>query len=209
MSSKTKLTAEEQTAKAYSNFLESKGLKPRAGQQDMIRFCSSIITNIPEDNDKPIVGVVEAGTGTGKTLGYCLPLIPLAMEKGKTLVLSTATVALQEQVVVKDLPEIQSQGGLKFSYAMAKGRGRYFCRLRYDAHVDAEHNAYGYVRDDMTSLGNEFASGDWNGERDTYPLELADKSWNKVNAVASQCPKIKCPHYKNCPPTGRSRCGDS
>ncbi|WP_272691369.1 ATP-dependent DNA helicase DinG [Providencia sp. PROV132] len=199
MSSKTKLTAEEQTAKAYSNFLESKGLKPRAGQQDMIRFCSSIITNIPEDNDKPIVGVVEAGTGTGKTLGYCLPLIPLAMEKGKTLVLSTATVALQEQVVVKDLPEIQSQGGLKFSYAMAKGRGRYFCRLRYDAHVDAEHNAYGYVRDDMTSLGNEFASGDWNGERDTYPLELADKSWNKVNAVASQCPKIKCPHYKNCP----------
>lgn len=199
MSNKNKLTAEQQTAIAYSNFLTSKGLKPRAGQQDMIRFCSTLINDIPKDNDKPVVGVVEAGTGTGKTLGYCLPLIPLAKEKGKTLILSTATVALQEQVVVKDLPEIQSQGGLKFTYAMAKGRGRYFCRLRYDAHVDAELNAYGYVRDDMNSLGAEFQSGEWTGERDTYPLELSDKSWNKVNAVASQCPKIKCPHYKSCP----------
>lgn len=199
MSNKNKLTAEQQTSIAYSNFLTSKGLKPRAGQQDMIHFCSSLINDIPKDNDKPVVGVVEAGTGTGKTLGYCLPLIPLAKEKGKTLILSTATVALQEQVVVKDLPEIQSQGGLKFTYAMAKGRGRYFCRLRYDAHVDAELNAYGYVRDDMNSLGAEFQSGEWTGERDTYPLELTDKSWNKVNAVASQCPKVKCPHYKSCP----------
>ncbi|QCJ72203.1 ATP-dependent DNA helicase DinG (plasmid) [Moellerella wisconsensis] len=199
MSNKNKLTAEQQTSIAYSNFLTSKGLKPRAGQQEMIHFCSSLINDIPKDNDKPVVGVVEAGTGTGKTLGYCLPLIPLAKEKGKTLILSTATVALQEQVVVKDLPEIQSQGGLKFTYAMAKGRGRYFCRLRYDAHVDAELNAYGDVRDDMNSLGAEFQSGEWTGERDTYPLELTDKSWNKVNAVASQCPKVKCPHYKSCP----------
>lgn len=197
---KTKLSAGEQTAIAYSNFLASKGLNAREGQKDMIRFCSELINGIPDaGTERPVVGVVEAGTGTGKTLGYCLPLIPLAIEKGKTLILSTATVALQEQVVLKDLPEIQSKAGLKFTYAMAKGRGRYFCQLRYNLHADEEMNAYGYIRDDMNNLGIEFSSGEWSGERDTYPLELVDKSWNKVNAVASQCPKAKCPHYKSCP----------
>ncbi|MCW7550028.1 DEAD/DEAH box helicase [Photorhabdus aballayi] len=95
-----KLTAAEQVTKAYSTFLESKGLTTREGQKEMMNFCFSLINGIPdEENITPYVGVVEAGTGTGKTLGYCLPLILLAKKKGKTLILSTATVALQEQII--------------------------------------------------------------------------------------------------------------
>ena len=89
MNEKTgKLTAAEQTAKAYNNFLTAKGLTARDGQKDMMNFCFSLIHRISdESSDIPTIGVVEAGTGTGKTLGYSLPLIPLAKERGKTLIL--------------------------------------------------------------------------------------------------------------------------
>ncbi|TDB45317.1 ATP-dependent DNA helicase DinG [Photorhabdus luminescens] len=195
-----KLTAAEQVTKSYSTFLESKGLTTREGQKEMMNFCFSLINGIPdEESSTPYVGVVEAGTGTGKTLGYCLPLILLAKEKGKTLILSTATVALQEQIINKDLPEIQTKARLNFTYAMAKGRGRYFCRMRCEAHMNNEINAYGYVREDVNSLHHTFDAKKWNGEKDSYPKEIQDKTWSKVNSIASQCLKQKCPHFATCP----------
>ncbi|MDB6373873.1 ATP-dependent DNA helicase DinG [Photorhabdus bodei] len=193
------MTAAEQTQLAYTSFLTAKGLTARSGQQDMMAFCSSFISNSPAQSDALRIGVVEAGTGTGKTLGYCLPLIPLAKEKGNTLILSTATVALQEQIVNKDLPEIQTKAGLNFTYAMAKGRGRYFCLLRCKVHMDNEINAYGYARKDVNDLHHAFTAKSWNGERDSYLEEIGEKTWSKVNAVASQCPKKNCPHYDKCP----------
>ncbi|GIS19268.1 MAG: hypothetical protein CM15mP120_11840 [Pseudomonadota bacterium] len=67
------------------------------------------------------VCVVEAGTGTGKTAAYCLAAIPLASTIGKTVIVSTATVALQEQVVLQDLPDLKQRAGLAFSVSFPKG----------------------------------------------------------------------------------------
>ncbi len=114
---------------------------------------------------------------------------PLAMEKHKTLIISTATVALQEQIISKDLPEIQARAGLSFSYAMAKGRSRYFCQMRCDVHMESEMNAYGYIRDDVEDISKAFAGGHWTGERDSYPDEINEAVWGRVNAIGSQCPK--------------------
>lgn len=154
----------------------------------MMAFCSAVVNATPAE-EQYRVGVIEAGTGTGKTLGYCLPLIPLAMEKHKTLIISTATVALQEQIISKDLPEIQARAGLSFSYAMAKGRSRYFCQMRCDVHMESEMNAYGYIRDDVEDISKAFAGGHWTGERDSYPDEINEAVWGRVNAIGSQCPK--------------------
>ncbi len=69
---------------------------------------------------EPAVLAIEAGTGTGKTVAYSLAAIPAARAAGKRLVIATATVALQEQIVDKDLPDIIKNSGLNFTYALLK-----------------------------------------------------------------------------------------
>src|SRR5438309_3102259 len=74
--------------------------------------------------------VCESGTGTGKTFAYAIPGLVLSRSVGKKLVISSSTVALQEQLAAKDLPFLQSCAPWPFSLALAKGRGRYVCNVR-------------------------------------------------------------------------------
>ncbi len=60
-------------------------------------------------------------------------------------------------------------------------------------------NAYGYIRDDVEDISKAFAGGHWTGERDSYPDEINEAVWGRVNAIGSQCPKKRCPHYHRCP----------
>jgi ATP-dependent DNA helicase DinG len=69
--------------------------------------------------------VCESGTGTGKTFAYAIPGLVLARSVGKKLVISSSTVALQEQLVQKDMPFLQSCAPWPFTVALAKGRSRY------------------------------------------------------------------------------------
>ena len=114
---------------AHSRFLEAKGLKARYGQRLMIAEVAKVLGAIKTNDEgqrdgEPAVVAVEAGTGTGKTVAYSLAAIPSAKAAGKRLVIATATVALQEQIVHKDLPDLMRNAGLQFSFALAKGRGR-------------------------------------------------------------------------------------
>ena len=89
---------------AYTRFLEAKSLKPRYGQRLMIAEVAKVLGDIDTDDEgrregEPAVVAVEAGTGTGKTVAYSLAAIPTAKAAGKRLVIATATVALQEQIV--------------------------------------------------------------------------------------------------------------
>lgn len=189
---------------SLSIFLNKKGVSARAGQKRMMNLCYGLVNGIEVDSNgertgNPAVCVIEAGTGTGKTLGYSIPLIPLAKAKGKTLILSTATVALQEQIVYKDLPDIRASAGLDFTFSMAKGRGRYFCKLRANRQSDKEMNLFGQENENIKTLRDEFDNDLWNGDRDTYPVEVRDDLWQKVNAVGGQCASHHCPYYKSCP----------
>ena len=91
-----------------------KSLKPRYGQRLMIAEIAKVRGTIKTDDEgkrlgDPAVVAVEAGTGTGKTVAYSLATIPTAKAAGKRLVIATATVALQEQLVHKDLPALVAQ----------------------------------------------------------------------------------------------------
>ncbi len=77
----------------------------------------------------PSIAVIQAGTGVGKSLAYSAPAIAMALQRGTRVVISTATVALQEQLVNKDLPALAAHLGQPFRYALAKGRGRFVCQL--------------------------------------------------------------------------------
>src|SRR5690625_4402970 len=128
----------ERIQSAYRSWLTGKGFRPRHGQRLMI---AEIARRLCTTEGEPIA-VVEAGTGTGKTVAYALAAIPIAQALDKTLVIATATVALQEQIVLRDLPELASQSGLEFSFALAKGRSRYLCLSKLDRLLsDAEPGA--------------------------------------------------------------------
>ena len=97
----------------------------------MIAHVARVLGGIESDhnnerkNDNHLC-VIEAGTGTGKTMAYLLSAVPIARAKECKLVLSTATVALQEQLINKDLPELNAITDWSCNYILAKGRGRYF-----------------------------------------------------------------------------------
>ena len=149
---------------AYRAWLDARGFKARRGQREMIAYVARALT---AEADR--IAVIEAGTGTGKTAGYCLAAIPAAQTLGKTVILSTATIALQEQVTLQDIPDLKNNANLKFSVSLAKGRGRYLCLKRLDDHLkyqgqqdiplfeemDEDHSAF------YQSLLDAFCKGEW------------------------------------------------
>lgn len=204
---------------AYSRFLEAKGLKPRYGQRLMIAEVAKVLGAIKPDEEghrdgEPAVVAVEAGTGTGKTVAYSLAAIPAAKAAGKRLVIATATVALQEQIVHKDLPDLIRNSGLSFSFALAKGRGRYLCLSRLDALLQegqaqsatAQLFADEGFRIDVdeasqklyTGMVEKLAGNRWDGDRDTWPEELDDQVWSRLTTDHSQCTNRHCPNFQQC-----------
>ncbi len=206
--------------KAYSQFLDKRQLKPRLGQKIMIAEIAKTIGVIDMDDDgtrlsDPAVCVIEAGTGTGKTVGYSLAGIPLAQANDKTLVIATATVALQEQILNKDLPDISSNSGLKFTVALAKGRRRYICVQKLDTllqshsansatmNMFAEEGFNIDLDDESTafyeSMITKLASGSWDGDKDSWPDNIEDQDWMALTSTHAQCTGPKCPHFNGCP----------
>ena len=95
---------------AYKTLINNKGYRPRYGQRLMIAEIAKMLGSITTDAKGLRLGeshvcVVEAGTGTGKTVAYMMASLPLALALGKKLVVSTATIMLQEQLMQKDLPD--------------------------------------------------------------------------------------------------------
>ena len=117
---------------AYRQMISAKELTPRYGQRLMIAEIAKAFGSLPNHAGPPPIVVVEAGTGTGKTMAYTLAVLPIARELGLKVIIATATVALQEQVTEKDLPEILDASELDFTVSLAKGRGRYLCLSKLD-----------------------------------------------------------------------------
>lgn len=208
----------KQIQTAYSKFLENKNLKSRYGQKLMIAEIAKTLGNIDldEENVRESSGhicVVEAGTGTGKTIAYLLPSIAIAKAMGKKLVVSTATVALQEQIVNKDLPELHKHSGLSFNFALAKGRGRYLCLSKLDNLLAEYESGLNPTRalyeDEMPSVTAQgiklyqsmmeaLASNKWNGERDTWPQALEQEEWQIITTDHRQCTGRRCSNVSTC-----------
>lgn len=136
--------------------------------------------------------VLEAGTGTGKTLAYLVP----AIMSGKKVVVSTATKALQEQLVEKDLPALQKLGA-RFSFAVMKGRSNYLCQLRQEQFDAApvfvsRDEASRYVK--LRTWATQTQTGD------RAELDLPDSyvAWRDVSSTTETCLGQECPKYQSC-----------
>lgn len=198
---------------AYRQLLDSRELTPRYGQRQMIAEIANTLAVLANDErDAAPICVIEAGTGTGKTLAYILAVLPLAQALGYKVIIATATVALQEQVILKDIPEILEGSDLRFSYSLAKGRGRYLCLSKLDMllrgsdSMQAMMDLYGEELDDPAGgdpalyqqMLDELSAGNWHGDRDDWKQPISDTDWKPLTVDNAQCMGPKCSHFRNC-----------
>ena len=212
---------------AFDQALGASGVfRDRPGQRLMAEkvaqtFSSATLGRVEEGAGDPVraIAVVQAGTGVGKSLAYCAPAIAVALARNTRVMISTATVALQEQLVNKDLPALAALMPQPFSFALAKGRGRYVCKLKLSRHAgEAEGGIDGdddnLFADELAAsapqhvmqaravfyakLVNDLASGSWNGDRDTLVQPPESGLWSPVAAEASSCTGKHCPVFNQC-----------
>lgn len=204
----------------YSLLLERKQMQKRGGQKRMIAEIAKTLASVESDEEgrriaaDPGICVVEAGTGTGKTLAYLVAALPVAKALDKKLIIATATVALQEQVLFKDLPDLLRNSELQFTFALAKGRGRYLCLAKLDnalrtgsnASSDALRDLFQVEMGDPSTVDralyenmlDTLSRGDWQGDRDDWPEVLEEDRWRTVAVEHGQCSGSKCSYFSTC-----------
>ncbi|MFI0485142.1 ATP-dependent DNA helicase [Actinomadura sp. 9N215] len=152
----------------------------------------------------------QAGTGTGKSLAYLVPAIRHAVEKQTTVVVSTATIALQRQLVDRDLPRLaEALGpllGTELKFAILKGRRNYLCLHRVQTGVPEEDEGPSlFDPQQLSNLGrqvkrlNEWAEETKTGDRDELVPGVSEQAWRQVAVTARECLGAqRCPHGTQC-----------
>lgn len=195
--------------------------RPRSAQREMIATIANTFSRTltrEEGSDTPperlgeSIAVIEGPTGVGKSLAYLLAGGIMAQTRGKRLVVSSATIALQEQLVERDLPFIVEKSGLQMSFALAKGRSRYLCpyKLTQLTQENAQQELFEHQvlwnnkpkKEDLDMLSNmakQFANRQFNGDRDTWDEKIDDALWFQVTNDRHSCLKNACPNRPECP----------
>ncbi|MBE6481803.1 MAG: ATP-dependent DNA helicase [Actinomyces ruminicola] len=205
---------EERAQEALAAAVTALGGSPRDGQAEMTRCVSRAI-----DTGGHLL--VQAGTGTGKSLAYLVPAMVHAVDAGERTVVSTATLALQRQVLTKDAPlaadAVEQTTGTRPTVALLKGWQNYLCRHRL---------AGGYPDDDADTLFSaaaatprvrigegteqtlgeqvvrlrEWAASTDTGDRDDLVPGVSDRAWGQVSVTSAECLGAGCPLHDECFP---------
>jgi len=143
--------------------------------------------------------LVEAGTGTGKSLGYLLPSLYYGLKESKKVVVSTHTIQLQEQLRQRDLPLLQEVLPAPFQAAVFKGRNNYLCLRKFENRQQMPEHAIG--REDAVIRGGMTV---WLGETlkgEAEELNIAGRNkeeWDAVASDAASCLNRACPWFRRC-----------
>ena len=180
---------------------------PRPPQRQMI---AEVAKTLGGDEGRHLA--IEAPTGVGKTLSYLIPGIAIARDEQKTLVVSTANVALQDQIYSKDLPLLRKIiPELKFTAAF--GRGRYVCPRNLAAlstDTAAQGDLLAFLDDELTpnskeeqqrcaKLKADLDSYKWDGLRDHTDQAIDDSLWARLSTDKASCLNRNCHYYRECP----------
>lgn len=155
---------------------------------------------------------VQAGTGTGKSLAYLVPAIARAVETDEPVVVSTATIALQRQLVDRDLPRLAESltGALPRTpeFALLKGRGNYLCLNKiHNGAAESEERPQEELFEPVaaSALGRDvqrlvaWSSDTDTGDRDELTPGVPDRSWSQVSVSARECIGVaRCPFGTDC-----------
>ncbi|MBE1558521.1 ATP-dependent DNA helicase DinG [Nonomuraea africana] len=178
------------------------GGSDRPGQITMVRAVQKAI-----DDEEHLA--VQAGTGTGKSLAYLVPSIRHAMESDSPVVVSTATIALQRQLVDRDLPRLAETLGAKLphepTFAILKGRRNYLCRYKASAAWPEEEQDQLFDPREVSATGRmvqriqEWAEETVTGDRDELVPGVNEQAWRQFSVSAKECLGAqRCPSGAEC-----------
>ena len=143
--------------------------------------------------------IAEAGTGTGKSFAYLLPLIDFAVSNKKRVVVSTHTIALQEQLIHKDIPLIHGVYPDEISVLLFKGRRNYLYLHRLELARRGQDTLFEDVAQrESLNMIEHWAQSTTDGSQSDLPQLPAPGVWDKVCAEQGNCLGRKCPKYGNC-----------
>jgi len=167
-----------------------KGFEPRLQQQQMM-------DNILKAYNHNRIALIEAGTGTGKSFAYLIPAILWALQNKERTVISTHTISLQEQLLLKDIPIIAKALNLDLKAVLIKGMGNYLClRKLQDANDEhlllAEHEAKELQKIDHWNQTTK------DGSRSSLSFAPSSEMWEKVSAESDTCTNSKCSFFQEC-----------
>lgn len=174
----------------------------RAGQ---VRMAEAVTTALEKERHL----AVQAGTGTGKSLAYLVPAFRHAQETGHTVIVSTATLALQRQLVERDLPRLaealEPHLEKKPTFAIMKGRSNYVCLNKVSRAAELEDEDALLDQDAISSLGRhvqrvyEWAEDTETGDREDLEPGVPDLAWRQVSVTSNEClGATRCPHGEDC-----------
>ncbi len=167
------------------------GYEERPQQVDMLEA-------VAEAFNRDGLAVIEAATGTGKSLAYLLPAIAWAIRNNEKIVISTGTINLQEQLISKDLPLLIQALGLKFDTALMKGRGNYLCRRK--AQYLKQNPDFLSLSEPRSQLAEiqAWIKTTQDGSREDLAFTPDDGVWESVMSEADNCLRTRCPFYEKC-----------
>lgn len=169
--------------------LLSKKLEGYESRPSQMRMAK-IVTNALE---KGTHAIIEAGTGTGKTLAYLAP----ALMHGRRLLVSTGTKALQDQIFYKDIPLLERILDRPIRAAYLKGRNNYLCKLKL--HTFQEQGLFTPLELDNFSQIAKWATLTETGDRMELPtISSDDELWSRLDARRDRCLGTKCEEFDSC-----------
>lgn len=185
--------------------VEASGGQRRAGQRTMAAQVAQAL-----ELERHLL--VQAGTGTGKSLGYLVPALVASASQAKPIVVATATLALQAQIVSRDIPRLLESLGdrpeSETQVAILKGRNNYLCLHKLEGgypedegdtlfEMDTATGASGKLGEEILRL-RRWAETTETGDRDELLPGVSDRAWRQVSVNAAECLGRRCPLVEEC-----------
>ena len=185
--------------------VEASGGQRRAGQRTMAAHVAQAL-----ELERHLL--VQAGTGTGKSLGYLVPALVASASQAKPIVVATATLALQAQIVSRDIPRLLESLGdrpeSETQVAILKGRNNYLCLHKLEGgypedegdtlfEMDTATGATGKLGEEILRL-RRWAETTETGDRDELLPGVSDRAWRQVSVNAAECLGRRCPLVEEC-----------
>ncbi len=142
------------------------------------------------------IGVYEAGTGVGKSYAYLIPAALWALRNDDRIVISTATINLQQQLMNNDIPTVRKIVGVDFKAVLMKGRQNYLCLRRY-AEAVRERDLFEDEAEELATIG-EWAETTADGSRSDLSFMPKESVWSRICSESDACMGVRCADHERC-----------
>ncbi len=189
-----KLEIEKLCASLAPGGVVSQFLKDYEFRSQQIEMIRQVAVSFNEQK----IGVIEAGTGVGKSLAYLIPAIFWSVINKERCVVSTRTINLQEQLIYKDIPFLKKILEVDFKAVLVKGRGNYLCLRKIDS---LKQNQQMLVLDEdrhEIQIILEWAKTSQSGSKSELNFLPQNSTWEQVASESDTCLRHACPFYQDC-----------